>query len=257
MKVEFVLLNKDMNKCFLFDVDGTLTPSRKEINNTFFSFLEDWSQRAIKNKDKVFLTTGSDLPKLKEQIPESFLNDISGYFCCMGNEYYSSKKNIYKNVNKDLAEKGSVHDWLLDKLAKNEYDKCFEPHFEFRTGMINFSFVGRGCSTEERAIYSKWDKRNKQREKLVLEFNKTFKEKKINAFVGGEISIDIQEEGADKSQCIKFLSKRLKNHDFIFFGDRCEKSGNDYSIYSLCKQSNRWHVNDWKHTFEILADNYF
>mgnify|MGYP001592094204 CR=1 FL=1 len=245
-----------MNKCFLFDVDGTLTPSREKINESFLTFLKRWVSNTIASKNKVFLTTGSDLPKLKEQVPKTLLNDISGYFCCMGNEYYSKGKLFYQTLNTHLKKGEQVDQWLNTQLKKSKYSKKFPPHTEFRTGMVNFSFVGRGCSTEQRRVYNEWDKKNKQRQKLTLDFNEVFKQKKIKAFVGGEISVDIQEEGSDKAQCIDFLKKRLKEHDFIFFGDRCESSGNDHSIYELCKPSNRWHVKNWEHTFEIITNNY-
>ena len=209
-----------MNKCFLFDVDGTLTPSREKINESFLTFFKRWVSNTIASKNKVFLTTGSDLPKLKEQVPKTLLNDISGYFCCMGNEYYSKGKLFYQTLNTHLKKGEQVDQWLNTQLKKSKYSKKFPPHTEFRTGMVNFSFVGRGCSAEQRRVYNEWDKKNKQRQKLTLDFNEVFKQKKIKAFVGGEISVDIQEEGLDKAQCIDFLKKRLKEHDFIFFGDR-------------------------------------
>ena len=52
-----------MNNHFIFDVDGTLTPSRGEINPAFKAFLMEFAQR-----NKVYLVTGSDKPKTVEQI---------------------------------------------------------------------------------------------------------------------------------------------------------------------------------------------
>jgi len=50
---------------FIFDVDGTLTPSRKEMNKEF----QDWfSMFMLVNN--VYLATGSDAEKTIEQVGE-------------------------------------------------------------------------------------------------------------------------------------------------------------------------------------------
>jgi len=36
----------------------------------------------------------------------------------------------------------------------------------------------------------------------------------------------------------------------IFFGDRCEKGGNDFTIATMADQS--FSVNSWRQTYEIL-----
>ena len=48
------------NKCFLFDVDGTLTEPRQRMTEEFALFFSDW----MEGKD-VFLVSGSDFPKIK------------------------------------------------------------------------------------------------------------------------------------------------------------------------------------------------
>ena len=54
-----------MRKLFIFDIDGTLTPSRQKMSMEFQQFFRDWS-----DKNDYFLVTGSDIEKTKEQIPE-------------------------------------------------------------------------------------------------------------------------------------------------------------------------------------------
>ena len=71
-----------MNKIFIFDVDGTLTPSRQKMTKEFKKFFENW----IKSS-KFYLVTGSDLPKLQEQM--DFLDiEAEGIFTCCGNEFW-------------------------------------------------------------------------------------------------------------------------------------------------------------------------
>ncbi len=75
--------------CFLFDVDGTLTSPRSTIDEEYVSFFRDW----VSSND-VFLVSGSDLPKIKEQIPIDILNQCQGIFACMGNELWKSHPNV-------------------------------------------------------------------------------------------------------------------------------------------------------------------
>ena len=71
-----------MNKVFIFDVDGTLTPSRLPMTKEFQKFFEQW----IEN-NKFYLVTGSDLPKLQEQICY-FDIEAERIFTCCGNEMW-------------------------------------------------------------------------------------------------------------------------------------------------------------------------
>ena len=48
--------------------------------------------------------------------------------------------------------------------------------------------------------------------------------------IGGQISIDIQPNGANKSQASKWLREKFKGCELYFFGDKCSESGNDYDI---------------------------
>ena len=77
--------------------------------------------------------------------------------------------------------------------------------------------------------------------------NKLFKEKyNLEALVGGQISLDIQEVGKDKSQVLDHLDFEK----YIFFGDRCFEGGNDYSVAT--KVDEACQVTDYKHTRKLL-----
>jgi len=55
----------------LFDVDGTLTPARKEASPTVKAFLQE-----LRSKAKVGIVGGSDLPKQQEQVGENIVNEV-------------------------------------------------------------------------------------------------------------------------------------------------------------------------------------
>ena len=52
-----------MNKIFIFDVDGTLTPSRLPMDEKFQEFFKEWVK-----KNTFYLVTTSDIAKLQEQM---------------------------------------------------------------------------------------------------------------------------------------------------------------------------------------------
>ena len=74
--------------CFLFDVDGTLTDARQPMESEFVDFFESWM-----NGKNVYLVSGSDLPKIKEQVPNNILEKCQGIFTCMGNRFWCFKCN--------------------------------------------------------------------------------------------------------------------------------------------------------------------
>ncbi len=54
---------------FVFDVDGTLTPSRGKIDLEFGKWFLEFC-----NDNPVYLVTGSDKPKTAEQVGEQIYN---------------------------------------------------------------------------------------------------------------------------------------------------------------------------------------
>lgn len=211
------------NKAYLFDVDGTLTQSRKSmVNGTAMQFLS-W----MNNKD-VFLVTGSDIDKSRQQLPYSILTRCKGIFSSMGNVYHENNKQIYKNDFKiDDSILMNINGRLCSSNCPKEYRAT--KHYEFRQGMLNFSFCGRDVSDYQRKKYFLWDKKTKERQMFVEWFNKTYFNEGLEACVGGEISIDIQPVGKDKRQAVKYLQSKGYTW-FIFYGDRAEPGGNDWGI---------------------------
>ena len=122
-----------MTTCFLFDVDGTLTEARQPMEEGFASFFESWAT----NKN-VYLVSGSDLPKIQEQIPSKILNKCKGVFSCMGNEFWQEDQDnklcqIYRNK---IILPQEIKNWLNEKIKDSEFERKpwtrFPPHFEFR-----------------------------------------------------------------------------------------------------------------------------
>tara|TARA_Y100000592_G_scaffold35948_2_gene57031 strand:- start:47586 stop:48353 length:768 start_codon:yes stop_codon:yes gene_type:complete len=239
---------------FLFDVDGTLTESRKPIDN-------DHKEEFIKfsEENNVILITGSDFEKTHEQLGDHILDNIDFVFCCMGNELrYKKNYLIYSKifeVDPDFKDKLNI------KLTESEFGKNVGNHFELRPGMLNFSVVGRAASHELREEYYNWDLENDERKQLSDYINNNYPD--LEAAIGGQISIDIFPRGNDKSQAIDYILNYLypgEIQQIVFFGDKTEPGGNDYSIIKkaeTCEQLVCHTVTGPHETFEILKKSYF
>ena len=154
---------------------------------------------------------------------------------------------IYKNK---LILDPLVYEFLNASIVKSGWNIYQPPHFEERSGMLNFSIVGRGADQKTRKSYYYWDESSQERKCIAANFNERFKCFNLEALVGGQTSLDIQEIGKDKGQIIDYL-----NYDiYVFFGDKCEAGGNDYNLYTKCHEG--WHVGSYKDTFNILKTNY-
>ena len=226
------------NNKFIFDVDGTLTPSRGIIDTKFKEFFNQFCR-----DNQVYLVTGSDKPKTVEQISEDTYNLCHTVYNCSGNDVWQSNKHVRTSSWK-LPE--DAQHWLSEKLTFSAFSLRTGLHFEHRPGMVNYSVVGRNANAEQRKMYVGWDNANKERESIANEFNLLFPS--LEARVGGETGIDIAPRGADKSQIVKDFDK---NDTLYFFGDAMHEGGNDYPLAQVVH--NYRHVKGWRHTWEYLT----
>jgi phosphomannomutase len=233
---------------YLFDVDGTLTDPREKMDCNFVFFFINW----MRGKN-VFLVAGSDIEKIQAQLPASILKRCKGIFCCMGNELWIENKLIYRNSWKPTVK---LLDRLLDLLKSSPYPDKKTRWTESRRGMLNFSIAGRDSNVAERKRYNKWDKETKERENIARVINKEFSN--LEACLGGEISLDIQPKGHNKSLASKWIREN-KGGSMVFIGDKTKKGGNDYAITEdlrLNKDGVSYNTSGAKKTQKILEEKY-
>ena len=75
-----------MNNKFIFDVDGTLTPSRGKMDYNFKAFFNTFCL-----VNDVYLVTGSDKPKTIEQISEGTYNLCKRVYQCSGSDVWDAE----------------------------------------------------------------------------------------------------------------------------------------------------------------------
>lgn len=232
-----------MSEVFVFDVDGTLTESRSKIDPQFFNYMLNF----CKDND-VYLVTGSDRLKTYEQLGFELYESCKGVWQCNGNEFWVGSQLQEKNDFKCSYEFKKL---LKDKVANTRYPIVTGNHIEERTGMINFSVIGRNATPEQRKDYHAWDSKYHERWLICEEINREYPE--LLASCGGEISIDIAERGNNKSLCHK---KLIEEYDHIhFFGDKMSYGGNDFHLATTINLSNtgtNYPVESYKQTWEVL-----
>ena len=231
------------HKKFIFDVDGTLTPSRKKIEHEF------WAPFLIFCREHdVYLVTGSDREKSVEQLGLDICYTAKRVYNCSGSDVYEKDKNVYRD-DWELPKK--VENFLIDELAYSCFPIRNGNHIERRPGGVNFSILGRDVDPMKgRKEYIKWDKERLEREDIADRLKNQFSE--LTVALGGQTGLDIGPIGSDKSQILRDFSKDDK---LYFFGDRMYMGGNDYTLgQSIEKMGGvTYPVNTWKDTFKILS----
>ena len=229
-------------KKFIFDVDGTLTPSRKEIEHEF------WAPFLIfcRHHD-VYLVTGSDRQKTLEQLGLDICYTVKRVYNCSGSDVYERDVNVYRD-DWELPKDVEMH--LNDELKFSKFPIRNGNHIERRPGGVNFSILGRDEDPlKDRVEYIWWDKTNGEREYIAKRLRYSFPD--LTVALGGQTGIDIGPLGSDKSQILRDFSEDDELH---FFGDRMGEGGNDYSLGEAVKKMGGYPhpVNNWEETRTIL-----
>ena len=231
-------------KKFIFDVDGTLTPSRKKITLDFFDEFFQFTE-----ENDVYLVTGSDRDKTLEQITPEIFHLCKRVYNCSGSDVYEGDKNVYRD---DWELPKEVESFLYDELDYSQFMIRNGNHIERRPGGVNFTILGRAEDPFiGRDRYVEWDRQTNERHDIAERIRNQFPD--LTVAVGGQTGIDIGPLGADKSQILRDFSE---DDELYFFGDRTEKGGNDYTLAEGVKSrgGKSYKVDTWKDTQKLLDE---
>lgn len=231
-------------KSYVFDVDGTLTPSRGKMDIDFHLWFSDFC-----DNNNVYLVTGSDKSRTIEQVTEYIYNKCKAVYQCSGNELWIGDRKIR---SKTIYIPDSMHSMFSTLLEVSHFDNRTGKHLDIRSGQANFSIVGRGTTPEQRKSYIEWDAKTDERMKFAKILNIAFGDK-YEFTVAGETGIDITYKNSGKEQILVDFA----GSDVIFFGDKIMPGGNDYGLAQALMYhtdgSQAYKVSDWRHTWELLA----
>ena len=104
---------------YIFDVDGTLTPSRQQIDSSFQTFMIKFCC-----KHDVYLVTGSDREKTVEQLGLDICYRAKRVYNCSGADVWVKGENVYRSS------------WRLpDDVKKFLQDELDYSQFPVRNGL--------------------------------------------------------------------------------------------------------------------------
>lgn len=225
----------------LFDVDGTLTPSRGIMDPGF----KDWFTRHAMAMS--VLVTGSDPAKTREQVGDDLFERMVVYNCA-GNQVSNRGIEVSRN---DWDPPDGFEAWLMAHVDSSPYQIRTGRHVERRVGLINLSVVGRNATQGTRKHYHEWDNASNERIRLAALISETWPG--VDATVAGETGIDIYPSGRSKAQLASALSDHAPLH---FFGDRMDPAGNDHGLAMAIVErglGHCYHVRDWRDTWDRLS----
>lgn len=236
-----------MTPVFLFDIDGTLTEPRQPMTALMAEFMRHFAQSVA-----TVLVTGSDWPKVCEQVPEQVRHHCLAIFCCAGAELWRNEQRIAHRPY-DFPE------GLVDAFKELAFDSPYPirlgRHVEVRTGLLNVSVVGRNAGTKERSAYRDFDERMGERRRIAARLAKQFPD--FDYTIGGDISIDITPRGWSKAQVLPTILEIVPNAAVRFFGDRMGPGGNDAPLAAALARCRGRHlsvpVSGPEHTRALLV----
>ena len=229
-------------KKFIFDVDGTLTDSRQQIDLSFEVYMIKFCC-----KYDVYLVTGSDREKTVEQVGLDIYNRSKRVYNCSGADVYEKDHNVYKS---DWKPSRKLINFLRDELDFSTFPHKTGNHIEHRPGGINFSILGRGeDSMKYRKEYVKWDINTTERILMSDRIKSEFPD--LNIQIGGQTGLDISD--SDKSQILRDFNSE---DELIFFGDMMKEGQNDYPLAVAVDKrgGTNYTVGRWQDTYKKLKD---
>lgn len=256
-----------MKRIVLFDMDGTLTPPRKELDRDLVPAL-----RELAKISEIGVVTGSDHNYVLQQMGLLMENSEIRYklhiLPCNGTKYYpppqaaahSHELAFQKNMREELGELSfsTIMRFILQRQAQlHLYDIPLTGHFiDYRGSMINWCPIGRNANDSDRQRFQEKDgfdssfrlNEIKSFDKFMQRTNLT---DKIVVKLGGETSFDIYPKGWDKT----FALQHFEGWECWFVGDRCGHNGNDQAIYERLRIHGRaFEVKTTKDTLNLIFD---
>ena len=217
-----------MKKLIVFDLDGTLAPSKSSLAPKTAALLHDLlgiiklaviSGGAWEQFEKQLLT---DLPK------DSCLANLSLLPTC-GTKFLQYNGKWTQLYSEDLTaeQRKKIIDSLNKAVDETGYraKKLWGEAIEDRGSQVTFSALGQQAPLAEK---EKWDPDFAKRKKIKAILDKLIPEFSIR--MGGATSIDVTKPGIDKAYGIGKLrdTLHLSLKEMVFIGDALYPGGNDY-----------------------------
>ncbi len=219
-----------LKKLFVFDLDGTLAPSKSSLGDEIASLLHD-----LLKIMKVAVISGGSWTQFEQQLLARLPSgdDFKNLFLLptCGTQFYSydgSWNQVYAE-NLSAEQRAQVIAALQTALHESGFaaPKIWGEAIEDRGSQITLSVLGQEAPLSEK---EKWDpdftKRDRIKEILVPLIPG------LSVNMGGTTSIDVTKPGIDKAYGIKKLTEQLgvTTKEMLFAGDALFVGGNDFPV---------------------------
>ena len=216
-----------MKRLIVFDLDGTLAPSKSPIDAEMASLLGKLLEVV-----KVAIISGGDFPQFETQLlahlPDVPLADLS-ILPTNGTKFYQYGDGWQKLYSEDFtdAQKQKIVDALTKAVAESGFTatKTWGDAIEDRGSQITYSALGQQAPLSEKSV---WDPDFAKRKKIKALLDPMLPE--FSVHLGGATSIDVTLPGIDKAYGIRKLRDVLgiPIDEMLFLGDALFPGGNDY-----------------------------
>jgi phosphomannomutase len=224
--------DRPQHKLVLFDVDGPLTLARQRVSPETTATL-----RALRKRVAIGFVGGSDLVKISEQLTVNGSNVVEDFDYAFAENGLTAFK-----LGKPLANQSFIKflgeekykplvNFILHYIADLDLPIKRGTFVEFRNGMINVCPMGRNATIAERYDFAAYDKIHNVRQKFVKILQDKFSDYGLTFAIGGQVSFDVFPNGWDKTYALNHVMDE-GFEEIHFFGDKTEKGGNDYEIFS-------------------------
>lgn len=229
-------------KLIVFDIDGTLTPSKAPADMEMIQLM-----LKLLDKRSVAIIGGGKYSLFKEQLIEQLPSEDKRLeklylFPTNSTAFYRFNNNSWHEVySHELSEdeKNEIKNAFEETFSEVNYhhpEKTYGPVIEDRETQITFSALGQevvAMCGEKIGVQLKEDwnqKYDELRQQMREILQKLLPEFEVRA--GGLTSIDVTRKGIDKAYGVRQIAKHLdvKIEDMLFVGDAIFPGGNDYAV---------------------------
>ncbi len=216
-----------MKKLIVFDLDGTLAPSKSAIDTEMGNLLD-----ALLGVVKVAIISGGALPQFQKQMlanlpQQGHFANLSLLPTC-GTKFFTYNAGWHERYSEDLSneQRAKIIAALSEAVAASGFEvkKTWGETIEDRGSQITYSALGQEAPLAEK---EHWDPDFSKRKKIKAALDTSLADFSVR--LGGSTSIDVTLPGIDKAYGIRKLRDILHVpiRDMIYVGDALFPGGND------------------------------
>lgn len=217
-----------MKKIICFDLDGTLTESKTDIDVEMVGLLQQ-----LQKVKQVAVIGGASFKQFEKQFLRYITYHNNLYILpTSGASFFKYENNTWKRVYQlklTSLEKAKIFEAFDQTFKEIDYhhpSKTFGPIIEVRDECeVAFSILGQQAPLSERLAL-----KNDRRPEIIKSLQPKLTDFKIS--LSGVNTIDVTRIGIDKGYAIEQISKILNVSiaEMIFVGDAIYEGRNDYTV---------------------------